>query len=65
MVLVGANMAVAVNIGQEKALASAPGSRLVYFMPRIGVQSFPLKASPAVSLPILGDGSKLSFLVWS
>lgn len=32
---------------------------------RIGVQTFPRNGSPAVSLAILGNGFKMSFLVWS
>jgi hypothetical protein len=53
------------EVGQEKALASAQDSRSIYCMARIGAQGFPLKVSPAVSLTILGNGFKLSFLVWS
>lgn len=53
------------EVGQEKSLASALGSRSIYCMARIGAQGFPLKVSPAVSLTILGNGFKLSFLVWS
>lgn len=58
-------MVAAVKVGQEKALACALGSLSVYFMAQIGVQSFPLNVSPAVCLAILGNGCKLSFLVWS
>lgn len=56
-------MVMAVDVGQEKALAFALGSRSVYFVAQIGVQGFPLKVSPAVSLATLGNGCDLPFLV--